>query len=236
MSITVNNWFHAEALFAGARDKEYGRVLDKNTRLQVSRRVHGRYSKDLIPSEIVYSIVHFRTEIIQIYLNGTYGITPNGWSSTTTKKRIRQHSPVALFTNKGVSWLGGYRWGMPIDTSEEYIVDVNRRVIRDPSGLEVSTTLNVGAPRALPKSRNPLNKAVRGDVLRSPSGQHWVVARMPSPSKALYLAEYLGDMPAFRSYAAVGDGVMDLSPLLLLSLDGWTAVPRFEIRAVNHDG
>ena len=236
MSITVNNWFHAEALFKGARDKHEGRILDRSTRLRVSRRVHGGYSKDLIPSEIVYSIVHHRTEIIQIYLNGTYGITPNGWDSTTTKKRIREHSPVSLYTNRGVAWLGGYAWGLPIDTCGEYIVDIGRRVIRDPSGIEVSQTLNVGSPRALPKSRNPLSKPVRGDVLRSPSGEHWVVARMPRPSKTLYLAEYLGDMPAFRSWAAVGGGVMDLSPLLLLSFDGWTAVPRFEIRAVTHVG
>jgi hypothetical protein len=236
MSITVTSWLHAADLFKGARDKDYGRVLDKNTRLRVSSQVHGRYSKDLNPSEIVYSIVHFRTEIIQIYSNGTYGITPQGWDTTTTKKRIRQHSPVGLYKMKDGAWLGNYGWGIPVETDGCYIVDAMRRTIRDTSGVEVRQTANVGPPRPLPKHRNPLSKPVRGDLLRSPSGEHWVVGSTGSgETKRLHLVEYIGDMPARRKWAAVGTTTLELSPLFLLTIDGWRAVPRFVLGSeVNH--
>jgi hypothetical protein len=236
MSITVKSWLHAADLFKGARDKDYGRMLDRNTRVRVSGRVHGSYSKDLNPSEIVYGIVHFRTEIIQIYPNGTYGITPQGWLTTTTKKRIRQHSPVCLYSTKDGAWLGAYGWGIPVEGDGCYIVDVMRQTIRDTSGVEVSHTANVGPPRPLPKRRNPLTEPVRGDLLRSPSGEHWVVGHTGAGEKRLHLVEYLGDMPGRRKFAAVGTTTLDLSPLFLLTLDGWTAVPRFELRSEVNRG
>jgi hypothetical protein len=228
----VNSWFKARDLADKARDKDHGFVLDGSTRVRVSHDKHGyRPHAGVAPSEAIYAIVHHSTEIAYYYPNGDVGINLHGWDTVTTKRRIYYHAQCRTFSNRGVTWLVGSNMMVPMmvpmECSKEYIV--RKDCIIDPSGFEIRYTGKSSAPRALPKSRNPATTPIRGDLLRDPEGAHWLVARHGRHGK-LCLSEYRGDFPANRAYSALTGRTIELNPLFLLSVDGWTAVTRFELK------
>ena len=224
----VNSWWNAHDLAAKARDKDEGFALDAYTRVRVSHDKHGyRPHGGVAPSEATYAIVHHRTEIAYYYPNGDVGINLHGWDTVTTKRRIYYHTPTRAFSNRGATWLVWNGLAVPMECGQENIL--RGKVIIDPSGCEIRNTGKSAAPRALPKSRNPAATPIRGDLLRDPQGTHWLVARDGRHGK-LRLHEYLGDFPAHRSYSVLADRTIDINPLFLLAVDGWTAVTRFELK------
>ncbi|NBU16659.1 MAG: hypothetical protein EBS48_06550 [Actinobacteria bacterium] len=118
---------------------------------------------------------------------------------------------------------------MPIDPCQEYFVDLGNRTVTGPDGVTVSQTVRTRSPRPIPKGRNPLNKPLVGDLLRSPTGRLYIVVQERF-RESLTLAEYLGDIPACPLYSAVGTGRIPMDNLFLLTMDGWTVDNRFPLK------
>lgn len=228
----VRSWLTASDLAKKARDKDHGYCLDGSTRVRLSHDKHGfRPDGKVAPDNAIYALVHFHTEVIYYYPNGDIGINLHGWDSHTTKQRIADHTSARISTNKGKVGLYFRNLRVPIDASEEYII--RDRSLIDPTGVEISMTCKTALPRRPSKSRKPLAKPCIGDLLRSPDGTHWLVAR-DDRSGALRLNEYLGDLPGYRAFSVVTGQVIDLNPLFLLTTDGWSPVERFDLKVVSN--
>jgi hypothetical protein len=223
----IRDWSSAKAVARAARDKDYGGVLDRSTRVRISRDKHGYYNRDVDPEKAVYAIVHFSTEVIYFYPDGRVGINLHGWNTVTTKRRVHEYTAARVGSHRNVTHLHTYGASRPIDPEEEYIID--RSGITDPSGFTVKETTIVRAPRPLPKTRNTLRLPKIGDVFRSPEGVFWVVAPVSRYSRGLGLVEYLGDLRVNRAHAITRGAILDLTPLLQLTMLDWTAAERFVV-------
>jgi len=230
----VRTWSHARELAQKARDKDYGFCIDHSTHVRVSKDKHG-WRPTVAPNEAVYALVHFNAEIVYYHPDGRLSINLHGWDSITTKRRVFQHTPVTVSSNRGTTWLGSSGWGMPIDSCEEYFVDATNRTITGPDGVTVSETVRTRAPRPIPKTRNTLKKTAPGDVLRSPDGKPYIATQRRGCDD-LVLVEYLGDLPAHPTHSAVGTDSIQMTSMFLLTMDGWTAAERFLLKKEVDNG
>lgn len=80
--------------FATARNKGAGKRLENNTHL-------------VKLDEETYGVKFHKTVVVQIHHDGHYTLNSGGYSTPTTKERIRKYSPARLFQKKHIWYLGG---------------------------------------------------------------------------------------------------------------------------------
>jgi hypothetical protein len=86
----------AKALFAKARSKRNGKPLANNTRLM----------QRWIDDQECYAVrLHF-TDVVTIFPDGTYQLKTGGFYTRTTKDRINQFSPAAVYQDKFIWYVG----------------------------------------------------------------------------------------------------------------------------------
>ena len=227
-SYNIRTWTKAHELAKKARDKGYGFVVDGSTRVRVSHDKHGYRGHETVPADqAIYAVVHFSTEVLYFYPNGDIGVNLHGWDTITTKRRVDQHSPMRVGSYRGATHLFAGGISLPMETSQEYILTRSGTVV-DPSGAAVSHTLHTCRPRKLPKGRNPVTKPLIGDLLRAPDGTCWIVGQ--SRLGDVNLFKFCGDLPGHRAWSVVTADTIQLTSLFILTMDGWTAVERFDIR------
>lgn len=220
------NYMGAKYLFSKARYKWEGKTMSMlNTRLVVSS-LSPNTARNWDKEGTVFALRYHRTEIVRWFSDGRIASSFNGWDTITTRRRIREYSPVNIGTsngcihawNNGKLWSGdAYTWFFTNDAGEICFDD----------GVPVPDVHSVRHARPIPKSRNPLTQPLLGDAFRDPKGKKWVCVAFESQN---VLLPYLGDLPDDPRHIARGPGNhMGLTPLELLTMaaPGWETIPRF---------
>src|ERR1035437_8148588 len=80
----------AKELMAAARNPAQGKPLENHTRLF-------QRGSD-------YAVQFHATDVVTLHRSGAYTLNSGGWRTVTTKARINQFGPVAVYSEKGL-WL-----------------------------------------------------------------------------------------------------------------------------------
>jgi hypothetical protein len=83
----VLTYSECKKLMASARNPASGKPLENNTRLYEREGAHA-------PGGTYYAVRFHNTDIVEIYANGTFGIRHGGWTTASTRDRIRSYAPV----------------------------------------------------------------------------------------------------------------------------------------------
>lgn len=198
------NWLWARDQMTSARNKARGKPLAKNksTYLMVSG---VSPTQDWKSDECVYALKLWGTEIIRYYPSGLIGVSMNGWSTVTTKKRIRDFGgPLSLYTDRyqvlcfghGRCWLG----------CEDTWFYSNGEEMVYKDGLGLPGLVNCRQPKPIPQRRDTLSDPKIGDAF-SEGTRHWICAAQRQWPHTPRLFGYLGDHPEDRSQVVTDSGV-----------------------------
>ena len=236
--MNICNWLGARDFYRKCRSKDEGRPTgSRGTRVVVSRQSP---SSNWKADDCVYAIKYHYSEVVRYYPNGDVGIDMCDWDSVTTKARIRQHSNANVGSYKGTMHLhwSGPEGGLsiPIRTDREYIL-LRDGGVRLPDGKEVKDGVTrCAAPTRASKTRNKLTNPVPGEVLVNADGDAYLLFSAPqsryplnhrTPIGVKTLRRYLGDYELDRDYVFLGESIIVINELFLLSMTDWTSGSRF---------
>ena len=213
--------------FSTARDKEAGKPVMDNTYLLVSRESPTCGRRWNFP-ETVFALKYWHTEVIRWYPDGRVATSFNGWDTITTRRRIREYSPLHLGTYRGVihAWHAGKLWA---GTDSTWFWHTGPEGLCFEDGSPVPDVFPVPLARPIPKSRNTLTRPLAGDAFRDPKGKTWVCATAAGGG-VLGLSPYEGDVEPDPRYFVQGVGTpksLCSLELLVMAAPGWEAIPRF---------
>ena len=228
----IRSWLAAHDYIKQARVKHEGRPLGRETRLVISRGSPCRYEAS---EASVYAVRYHSSEVVRFYPGGNVGIDLNGWSSKTTKVRVRDHTlGSSIWSSCGelmLTWRGALEGAdhvfvIPIDQDMEYILTPRRSVIM-PNGFEMSgRTARVAQPRSETFPLKRVSDPPRGGVVVSPKGVPYLVDKSRSTGNAI-LMEYLGDFADARTWAFLGNKTIEMTNLFCMTMADWSPGKRF---------
>lgn len=210
------DWQWARGEMHRARDKQRGRALKTNqsTYLRVS---YESPTDDWRSDECVYGLFLWGTEIVRYYPNGITAAGLNGWGTVTTKARIKEFSPMNIFSERDTYYgCCGGAW-FPGDESTWFYVKEGNLCFQD--GTHTPPVLWTRMPKPIPKRRDTVERPLPGDAFRE-GPKMWVCAtdrRHGSRIPKLY--PYLGDFEDDRRLTVTVPGWREQARDMLTPLE-----------------